>query len=137
MKTIYYKIVIVLLSIAAAFIATNDYTSYLNILALNKSIECYQSTSNSIKVLSYSPTIKNLVEYDGLDIIKIENSKENEDFTTVQIEYKGEIKTANDILNSISKDSKIMSIKNISINNENNETKITADIDYLSNIICK
>ena len=133
----YYKIGIAILLLTCIFITYKDYRTFLETIQINKISATAINTYSGKKVLSYSPTIKNLEQYEGISIVNVASSKENQDITSVKVEYNGSLKNGREILNSISKDSSIIAIEHIFISDFNNNTTIKAEIDYLSNIICK
>lgn len=133
----YYKIGIFLLFFTTVIIACKDYGIFLETIEINKISDTAVNTFSSKKNLSYSPTIKKLEQYEGVSIVKVESSKENQDLTSVQIEYSGNLNRGREIFNTLSKEPSIKAIKNICISDFQNNTIIKAKIDYLSNIICK
>ena len=133
----YYKTGIAILLFTCIFTAYKDYGTFLETFQTNKISTTAINTSSGKKMLSYSPTIKNLEQYEGISIVNVASSKENQDITTVKVEYNGNLKKGREIFNSISKDSNIIAIEHIFISDFNNNTTIKAEIDYLSNIICK
>lgn len=107
----------------------------MNIMELNRTISCFQTYVEDEKIISSSSLVNKLLVYGNLDIIKIEGVEKGKN--TVSVELKGDIKEALDVMNEISTWEGIKSISNINVSVENNETKISAVINYLPNIICK
>ncbi|MGE5627478.1 MAG: hypothetical protein ACM3X7_05085 [Solirubrobacterales bacterium] len=134
-KLWYYPAVITALLISGLLLTFQDYNLNLNIMDLNRTISCFKAYSEDEKIISSSSFVNELLQYDNLDIIKIEGGEKGEN--TAVVEIKGNLNKAGDMLNKISSLDGIKTISNINVSVENNMTKISAVINYLPNIICK
>ncbi len=130
-----YKTAVIALSIAAFFLAWRNYREYLYIREAGNALEVFCKQDGGEAGISTSQLVQKLTEYDGMSIISIDSK--NEIQWSVKVEYSGTMEKAMSILNEVSVLKGVISVKNINHTTVNNASKISAEIYYLSNIICK
>jgi hypothetical protein len=74
--------------------------------------------------------VKQLADFEGLEIAGMEEY-------TVRIKYCGRVSDANAMFNMLGDEENVIRIGEIIISAVGEETEISADIEYLSNSICK
>ena len=121
---------IVLLLLAAAILSSVDLFLY-KCLSEKREARAQQA----VKDRASDPDIriqalKQLADFEGLEIKEIEDYK-------VRIKYRGEISDANAMFNMLGAEENVIKIDEIIMSAAGDNIEISADIEYLSNSICK
>lgn len=124
------KKLIALLLLAAVILSSADLFLY-KCLSEKRETRAQQAMKDSTSDPDIRiQAVKRLADFEGLEI------EEMEDYT-VRIKYRGEISDANAMFNMLGAEENVINIDEIIMSAAGDNIEISADIEYLSNSICK